>query len=64
MAISNSIILQTDNEQITIVKPLRSSLLDAPKLQSDGYEVARFMERKHREKMLEDGNSCFERLTR
>jgi len=34
-------------------KPFRSSLLDAPKIVTDGHEVDRFMERKRLEKELE-----------
>ena len=34
-------------------RPFRSSLLDAPKIATDGHEVDRFMERKRLEKELE-----------
>ena len=43
------------SEQVIIIKPYKSSLLDAPKLKSDGHEVDRFMERKQQEKRLEYG---------
>jgi len=41
------------DRQSATTKPFRSSLLDAPKIVTDGHEVDRFMKRKHLEKELE-----------
>jgi len=43
------------SDKSIIITPFRSSLLDAPKLESDGHEVQRFLERKRLEKELEHG---------
>jgi len=39
--------------QSATTRSFRSSLLDAPKIKTDGHEVDRFMERKNLEKELE-----------